>query len=55
MLDTHASQRGDGLGHLHDIGRLVALSAVRRRREVRRVGLDQQAILGHRLRDAMNR
>ncbi len=38
------AQRGDRLGDAHDVRRLVALAAVRHRREKRAVGLDQQPI-----------
>ena len=37
----------DALDRPGDPRRLVALAAIRDRREVRRVGLDQQAVVGH--------
>ena len=47
---TRVMELGETVDHVRDPGRLVAASAVRNRREQRRVGLDQQALERQRLR-----
>ena len=54
-LHRHAAQPRDLGGDVRHVGRLVALAAVRHRREVGRVGLDQQPVERHAARDVLQR
>ena len=51
FVDAYADRFGQNLGCMGDIGRFVALAAKRDRREIWRIGFDQQPVVRHLGRD----
>ncbi len=47
LLDVLPSRVGQSLKGQSDERGLIALSAVRHRRKIRRIGLDEQSVIGH--------
>src|SRR5215470_1971543 len=53
VFDRHATQPSDLLGDVAHVSGLVGLAAIRHRREIRRIGLDQHLLEGNLSRDLL--